>query len=70
MELSTVRMELPGGAKHIVGQTHFIAKPVEIAVARSDQDRGVMDGSAPKDVETPTEVAARKELLRKFGYKL
>lgn len=70
MELSTVRMELPGGAKRIVGQTHFIAKPVEIAVARSDQGRGVlgvMGGSAPKDVETPAEVAARKELLRKFG---
>ncbi len=73
MELSTVRMELPDGTNLIVGQSHFIANPVEIVVARSDQGRGVLgviDGSAPKGVETLADVVARKELLRKFGYKL
>ena len=49
------------------------ANPVEIVVAESEQGRGVLgviDGSSPKGVETPADVAARKELLRKFGYKL
>jgi uncharacterized protein len=49
------------------------ANPVEIVVAQSEQGRGVLgviDGSPPKGVETPADVAARKELLRKFGYKL
>ena len=46
------------------------ANPVEIVVAKSDQGRGVMgviDGSAPKGVETPADVTARKEFLRKIG---
>ena len=49
------------------------ANPVEIVIAQSDQGRGVLgviDGASPKGVETPADVAARKELLRKFGYKL
>lgn len=49
------------------------ANPVEIVVAQSEQGRGVLgviDGSSPKGVETPADVAARKELLRKIGYKL
>jgi uncharacterized protein len=48
------------------------ANPVEVIVAKSEQGRGVMgviDGSSPKGIEGPAEVAARKELLRKFGYK-
>jgi len=48
------------------------ANPVEIVVAESGQRRGVLgviDGAAPKGVETAKDVAARKELLRKFGYK-
>src|SRR3989449_3965996 len=48
------------------------ANPVEVVVAKSDQGRGVMgviDGSAPKEVETPADVTARKEFLRKIGYK-
>jgi len=48
------------------------ANPVEVVVAKSDQGRGVMgviDGSAPKGVETPADVTARKEFLRKIGYK-
>jgi adenosine/AMP kinase len=49
------------------------ANVVEIVVAQSDQGRGVMgviDGFPPKGVETSADVAARKDLLRKFGYKL
>jgi adenosine/AMP kinase len=49
------------------------ANPVEIVVAQSDQGRGVLgviDGSPPKGVETPHDADARRELLRKFGYKL
>jgi len=48
------------------------ANPAEVVVAKSDQGRGVMgviDGSAPKGVETPADVTARKEFLRKIGYK-
>lgn len=49
------------------------ANPVELIVVQGAQGRGVLgviDGSSPKGVEGPSEVAARKELLRKFGYKL
>ena len=49
------------------------ANPVEIVVAQSEQGRsvlGVIDGASPKGVETPADRDARKELLRKFGYKL
>ena len=48
------------------------ANPVEVIVATSAQGRGVMgviDGSSPKDVEGSGDVAARKEFLRKIGYK-
>ncbi len=49
------------------------ANPAEIVVVQSEQGRGVLgviDGFPPQGVETPSDVAARKELLRKFGYKL
>jgi len=48
------------------------ANPVEIVVAKSEQGRGVMgviDGSSPTGIEGPGDVAARKEFLRKIGYK-
>lgn len=48
------------------------ANPVEVVIARREQGRGIMgviDGNSPKGVEGPNDVAARKELLRKFGYK-
>ena len=48
------------------------ANPVEVIVAASEQGRGIMgviDGYAPKGVEGPSDVAARKEFLRKIGYK-
>jgi hypothetical protein len=49
------------------------ANPVEVLVAQTDQGRaivGVVDGSSPLDVESEDDVVARKELLRKIGYKL
>ncbi len=49
------------------------ANPVEVIVAESPQGRGILgviDGSSPKGVEGLEEVKWRKDLLRKFGYKL
>jgi adenosine/AMP kinase len=49
------------------------ANALQVLVAQVEQGRGVVgviDGSSPKGVETPADVKARKELLRKFGYKL
>jgi adenosine/AMP kinase len=48
------------------------ANPVEVVVARSGEGRGIMgviDGSSPKGIEQEQDVAARKEFLRKIGYK-
>ena len=48
------------------------ANPVEIIIAVSDQGRGVMgviDGASPKGVEGPDDIAWRRDLLRKIGYK-
>jgi len=49
------------------------ANPVEVVVAETDQGRGivgVVDGGSPLGVETAADVAERKALLRRFGYKL
>jgi hypothetical protein len=49
------------------------ANPVQAVVAVSEQGRGVLgviDGAAPKGVEGPEDVTARKTFLRKIGYKL
>ena len=49
------------------------ANPVEVILAETDQGRailGVVDGLKTKGVETEEDVAERKALLRKFGYKL
>ena len=49
------------------------ANAVEVIVAETQQGRailGVVDGSSPQGVEGNAEVKARKEMLRKFGYKL
>jgi adenosine/AMP kinase len=48
------------------------ANPLEMVVAETDQGRGVLgavDGLSPKGVETEGDVKARKEFLRKIGYK-
>jgi adenosine/AMP kinase len=49
------------------------ANPVEVILAETEGGRavlGVVDGISPKGVEDDEAVADRKELLRKFGYKL
>lgn len=49
------------------------ANPAEVVVAETAQGRailGVVDGSSPRGVETEHDVAERKDLLRRFGYKL
>ena len=49
------------------------ANPVEVIVAETPQGRGILgvvDGGSPLGVETEDDVAARRDLLRKIGYKL
>lgn len=49
------------------------ANPVEVIIAETDQGRGILgviDGFPPKGVEKDDGVAWRKDLLRKFKYKL
>ncbi|MGC9529234.1 MAG: adenosine-specific kinase [Candidatus Bipolaricaulaceae bacterium] len=48
------------------------ANPVQVVVAETEQGRGVLgviDGLATKGVESDAEIAERKALLRKMGYK-
>lgn len=49
------------------------ANPVEVIIAESAQGRGIMgviDGLASKGIEGEKDIAERKELLRRFGYKI
>jgi len=49
------------------------ANPLEVVVAETGQGRGiigVIDGSGPKGVEQDSDKAARKALLRNYGYKV
>ena len=49
------------------------ANPLEVVVGETEQGRGVLgviDGSPPVGVETDADEAERRELLRRFGYKL
>lgn len=48
------------------------ANPVEVIVAQTEQGRGVLgviDGSAPKGVESIEHEGKRRDFLRKIGYK-
>ncbi|MFQ5796494.1 MAG: adenosine-specific kinase [Candidatus Bipolaricaulia bacterium] len=49
------------------------ANPVEVIVAETSQGRGILgvvDGVLTRGIETVEDVAERKALLRKIGYKL
>jgi adenosine/AMP kinase len=49
------------------------ANPVDVVVGQSELGRailGVVDGASPLGVEADADVAERKALLRRFGYKL
>jgi adenosine/AMP kinase len=49
------------------------SNPVEVILAQTEQGRGILgvvDGLKSKGIETEEDVAERKDLLRKIGYKL
>lgn len=49
------------------------SNPAQVVLAETEQGRGILgvvDGNRSKGVEGDTEIIARKEMLRKFGYKL
>ena len=49
------------------------ANPLQVVVAQTELGRGitgVIDGSSPKGAEAAGDVAERRKLLRRFGYKL
>ena len=49
------------------------ANPLEVVVAETEQGRGILgviDGQPPLGVEDEEAVRWRKEILRKFGYKI
>jgi len=49
------------------------ANPAEVILAESEQGRGILgviDGVKTKGIETESDIKARKELLRKIGYKM
>jgi len=49
------------------------ANPVDVLVAENQRGRGVVgviDGERPKGIETEADRKARREFLRKIGYKL
>ncbi len=49
------------------------ANPLEVIVAETSQGRGILgviDGFRSKGIETEADIKARREFLRKIGYKL
>lgn len=49
------------------------ANPVEVVIAETETGRGIMgviDGLKTRGIETEADIKFRKDLLRKFGYKL
>ena len=49
------------------------ANPLQVIVAETEQGRGILgvvDGLKSKGIETEADVIARRELLKKIGYKL
>lgn len=55
---------------HVICAT---ANPLQVIMAENEQGRGIMgiiDGSRPRGIEGENDKVQRKELLRKFRYKL
>jgi adenosine/AMP kinase len=49
------------------------ANPVQVIIAETELGRGILgviDGNKSKGIEDDSGIAWRKDLLRKFGYKL
>ena len=60
------------GAPEVCSIYCATANPVQVIVAETEQGRGVMgviDGSAPKGIESPENAAHRHGFLRTIGYK-
>lgn len=78
MELLSVRIEKPEAINFVlVPEVCSIfcatANAAEIILAATEQGRailGVVDGASPKGVEGDDDMAWRRDLLRKIGYKL
>lgn len=79
VELSVVAIDKPADTNaikqvpEVCGIYCATANPVELVIAETGLGRGivgVIDGSPPLGVETDTDVADRKALLRTIGYKL
>lgn len=61
------------GVPEVVGIFCATANPTEVIVAETEQGRGILgviDGLKNRGIEDEEEIAARKALLRRFGYKL
>ena len=61
------------GIPEVVNIFCATANPTQVIVAETEQGRGILgviDGIKTKGVETEADIKARKELLRKIGYKL
>jgi adenosine/AMP kinase len=58
--------------QEVAGVLAATANPLQVLTLGTEQGRGiigVIDGYSPKGVESDEDRRARKELLRKFGYK-
>jgi len=61
------------GAPEVCNIFCATANPFQVILAETEQGRGILgvvDGFAPKGIETETDVTERKNFLRKIGYKL
>ena len=61
------------GVPEVCGVFCATANPTEVIIAETEQGRGILgvvDGMKSQGIEAETEIAARKTLLRRFGYKL
>jgi len=59
-------------AREVVSVFCATANPIDLVVAETELGRGILgvvDGFRPKGVENDEDVKARKDLLRRFGYK-
>ena len=60
------------GVQEVCGIYCASANPVQVIVAETEQGRGIMgviDGIHTQGIETEQDIAERKALLRRFGYK-
>ena len=66
-------MEVPVAALETLACSFNSARDIAVIVAETDSGRGILgviDGMKSRGIETESDIAARKQMLRKFGYKL